>query len=133
MKIILDNIEQLVQHVVELRGIDTPCQTCAGLGTQIYPSTATWHGGMGGMTITQDVCSKCWGSGDANKPWLSHRIALQYAESAERFKKQYEKLWMAIGAVVNEYDSSFANPTQEQEEITSRLIHILQEYNPNKL
>lgn len=57
------------------RGIDQKylCPDCGGSGTKAYPSTATWHGGVGGMTITTDVCDRCWGSGDRAKPWPSRR------------------------------------------------------------
>lgn len=51
----------------------TPCGDCGGSGIQTYGSTATWHGGIGGAAMTDDVCDKCWGSGDANKSWPSHR------------------------------------------------------------
>lgn len=59
------------------RGIDDPadaCEECGGLGVKGYPTTATWRGGAGGMSITQDVCNKCWGSGHKHRPWPSHRL-----------------------------------------------------------
>lgn len=91
VKITLDSLEQLVQHIVELRGVDTPCSACSGLVVDNYPSTATWHGGMGGMAITQDVCCKCWGSGDANKPWLNHRVALQKIDELQQRIEELNK------------------------------------------
>jgi hypothetical protein len=49
------------------------CTECQGSGIKTYGTSATWRGGSGGMTLTTDVCNKCWGSGDANRPWPSHR------------------------------------------------------------
>lgn len=49
------------------------CKMCQGYGTILYGSTATWHGGIGGAAMTTDVCNKCWGSGNAERPWPSHR------------------------------------------------------------
>ena len=51
-----------------------PCAECGGSGYRLYASTATWRGGIGGQAMTTDVCDKCWGSGDATKPWPSHAI-----------------------------------------------------------
>lgn len=61
------------------RGIDVAmgdvvCGRCGGAGTRTYGSTATWHGGIGGQTITTDICDRCWGSGVENKPWLNLRV-----------------------------------------------------------
>ena len=49
------------------------CPDCGGSGYKSYGSTATWHGGAGGQIMTTAVCDKCWGSGDATRPWPSHR------------------------------------------------------------
>jgi hypothetical protein len=49
------------------------CSECQGSGIKTYATSATWRGGSGGMTLTTDVCNTCWGSGDANRPWPSHR------------------------------------------------------------
>jgi hypothetical protein len=40
------------------------CSRCNGSGRRVYGSTATWRGGAGGQTATEDVCDRCWGSGD---------------------------------------------------------------------
>jgi len=45
------------------------CTRCGGYGERAYPSTSTYRGGIGGQMITQDVCDKCWGSGDEAKPY----------------------------------------------------------------
>ena len=55
------------QQVLRMRGVDVPCEACHGLGVRMYSSTATWHGGMGGASMTHGVCDKCWGSGDKNR------------------------------------------------------------------
>lgn len=56
-----------------MRGIEEPCELCAGTGVRIYSSTATWRGGVGGSACTRDVCDKCWGSGDKHMAWLDLR------------------------------------------------------------
>ena len=60
---------------LELRGQydRITCTKCRGSGYFEYSSTATWHGGVGGCAMTDDVCSKCWGSGMDEFPWPSHR------------------------------------------------------------
>jgi len=63
----------LVEHGLEWRGIDTPCTKCGGTGYVVYGSTATFWGGIGGQAMTKDVCNKCWGSGDMHRPWPSHK------------------------------------------------------------
>ena len=65
--------ESYFKDWLEQRGVDAPCIACDGFGVRMYGSTATWRGGVGGQTMTQDVCDKCWGSGDANRIWPSHR------------------------------------------------------------
>lgn len=69
----LYHYEEVFADILEQRGVVERCSACIGLGVRAYGSTATWRGGVGGMTITSDVCDKCWGSGDANSPWPSHR------------------------------------------------------------
>lgn len=59
------------QFLLDWRGVETPCVVCGGTGKRAYESTATWHGGIGGQMITVGVCNKCWGSGEADKPWPS--------------------------------------------------------------
>lgn len=50
------------------------CKKCGGRGIILYPSTSTWRGGIGGAMMTNDVCDKCWGSGNEKKPWLNLRL-----------------------------------------------------------
>ena len=58
---------------LDKQGIENPCPKCQGFGRRAYASTATWHGGMGGASITTDVCDACWGSGDADRAWTDLR------------------------------------------------------------
>jgi hypothetical protein len=57
------------EWLLEARRIGTPCERCDGIGGLLYPSTATWKGGVGGRAMTWDVCDRCWGSGDSDRPW----------------------------------------------------------------
>lgn len=52
---------------------DAPCPACGGSGIKSYSDTTTWRGGFGGQAFTNDVCDKCWGSGNNNKPWANLR------------------------------------------------------------
>ena len=52
---------------------DAQCPDCGGSGVKVYGDTSTWRKGIGGQMITADVCDKCWGSGNAQKPWLNLR------------------------------------------------------------
>lgn len=65
--------EELYREIAILRGVETPCKVCGGLGTRVYGSTSAWHGGAGGQMITGGPCDRCWGSGDEHNRWPSHR------------------------------------------------------------
>lgn len=52
------------------------CPECDGSGVLTYGSTATWRGGIGGAMMTTDVCDKCWGSGNKQKPWPNRRATI---------------------------------------------------------
>jgi hypothetical protein len=65
----------LVYRGVEL---ENQCGSCGGWGIRVYPNTATWRGGCGGMTLTLEACDLCWGSGDKNRRWPSHRLLETY-------------------------------------------------------
>lgn len=56
-----------------LRNVVDPCLGCDGLGVKTYGNTSTWRGGIGGSMMTTDVCNRCWGSGDAGRPWPDWR------------------------------------------------------------
>lgn len=69
--------DELESRMLEWRGIDVEagecaCTGCGGSGWKTYGSTATYHGGAGGQSLTNDVCDRCWGSGKEGKPWPSH-------------------------------------------------------------
>jgi len=55
------------------RGIENPCPKCTGTGYIVYGSTSTYLGGIGGAAMTKGVCNQCWGSGEADRPWPSHK------------------------------------------------------------
>lgn len=73
--------ESTWRDFIEQRGVETPCGKCSGLGVCAYGSTATWSGGIGGQAMTSGICDKCWGSGDATRPWLNLRT-LRHKERA---------------------------------------------------
>lgn len=80
------------KRFLEARGIETPCRRCSGLGVIGYGSTATWHGGIGGQMMTNDVCCKCWGSGDEHRPWTSWREVKALIEENRRLKAQLKAI-----------------------------------------
>ena len=51
---------------------DDICSGCGGIGWRTYGDTSTWRGGVGGQSLTDDVCCDCWGSGSASKHWHPH-------------------------------------------------------------
>lgn len=65
--------KETYQEILDLRGVQTPCERCSGFGYRAYGSTSTWRGGIGGSAITGGVCDHCWGSGDQVSPWPSWR------------------------------------------------------------
>lgn len=77
------------ESMCDIRGVETPCSKCHGYGVRLYGSTSTWRGGIGGQALTKGICDSCWGSGDANSPWLdlrklqAERIAMTTQECAE--------------------------------------------------
>ena len=65
--------DMLLWRGINREGGDTPCKVCGGSGVRAYGNTATWRGGIGGQMITSDICDRCWGSGNAEKPWQNLR------------------------------------------------------------
>lgn len=66
--------QQHHEYMIMQRGIrGTICPRCSGTGTVLYGSTAIWRGGIGGRAMTTGPCNKCWGSGEKDRPWPSHR------------------------------------------------------------
>ncbi|VVB53302.1 Uncharacterised protein [uncultured archaeon] len=72
--------QELLDTLMAMKDIDVLCPKCQGWGSKTYSSTATWRGGIGGQVMTTDVCDKCWGSGDATKPWTDLR-KLRYSRN----------------------------------------------------
>lgn len=63
-------------NILRMKGVESEenvCQPCGGIGVRIYGSTSTWRGGIGGCAMTNDVCDRCWGSGDKTRPWPAWR------------------------------------------------------------
>lgn len=70
--------DDVYDNMLRWRGVDRgagdePCKRCSGSGIAAYSSASTWRGGISGQVITSDVCDKCWGSGNAEKPWVNLR------------------------------------------------------------
>jgi hypothetical protein len=63
----------LLWRGIDREGGDSPCSVCSGSGVRVYGNTTTWHGGVGGQTLTSGICDRCWGSGNAEKPWVNLR------------------------------------------------------------
>lgn len=59
--------EDFRQRFLLYRNVDEPCKKCGGSGAYVYPNTTTWGGGCGGQSMTNDVCDKCWGTGDIHR------------------------------------------------------------------
>ena len=74
---------QLEDYVRTYRGVYHSCPECNGTGVKMYGNTTTWRKGIGGAAMTNGVCDRCWGSGDADRPWYSHRT---YEEMVERLR-----------------------------------------------
>ena len=74
-KRLLDLRDKLYVRFLDYRGlaVDEACKCCSGSGVRVYANTSAWRGGIGGQAMTTDVCDKCWGSGNKNKPWLNLR------------------------------------------------------------
>ena len=92
----IETHEELQRECCDWRGIEDPCKTCGGSGTRAYGSTSTWHGGVGGQMITNGVCDKCWGSGDAHRPWPSRRKMESQAATIDRLTARIADLEKAL-------------------------------------
>jgi hypothetical protein len=67
----LSQIEKMKCVLLTIAGV--VCKKCGGTGECTYPDTTTWHGGIGGQSITGDVCDKCWGTGRSDRTGLDLR------------------------------------------------------------
>ena len=94
--------EQTRQWMLDSRGVpeDRVCEKCHGFGARTYSSTATWRGGVGGMTITTDVCDRCWGSGRSDVRWPSHRTPapVAYATTTAEWREMDAKKSAPVAA-----------------------------------
>ena len=66
------------------RGIEETCRDCGGSGRKAYPSTAVWLGGIGGCAITDDVCDRCWGTGDEQRKGANLLNMIRESEALQR-------------------------------------------------
>ena len=78
------NYSEALKWIRHLRGVDTPCGKCRGMGRRAYSSGSTWRGGMGTAAFTYDVCDECWGSGDADRHGANLR-------DLERKRREWEE------------------------------------------
>lgn len=65
------------------------CSKCDGIGRISYPSTTTWRGGIGGQMVTEDVCDRCWGSGDEERKGVDLRAM---EAEIERLRRERENI-----------------------------------------
>ncbi len=80
------------QDFLLMRGVENPCKQCGGIGVRVYGSTAMWRSGIGGQMVCSGVCDKCWGSGDADKPWTDLRKVDSLYEENKRLMKELDQL-----------------------------------------
>lgn len=80
---LIDGRQQALVQFLEWRGIEDQCVKCGGAGRRAYASTSTWHVGTGGSMVTDDVCDRCWGTGDQTKKGADLRRLQAQVEAAE--------------------------------------------------
>lgn len=87
---------EFCEWLLRVREIQSACDRCLGTGVRAYGSTATWRGGIGGQSVTSDVCDACWGSGDSERPWLNLRL-----NAAERREWENEQCMSHFARIAN--------------------------------
>lgn len=91
------NDDDLRDRFLVWRGVDDPCLKCDAAGKISYGNTATWRGGIGGATITQDICDACWGSGDRFRTGMDLR-KLRSEEARRTAEAAVDLLARSVGA-----------------------------------
>lgn len=81
--------EVVEEMALELRAMSfylraVACPSCRGIGTRTYGDTSTWHGGVGGQTLTPGVCDKCWGTGRSDHKGVNLRLLKSEAEENQQ-------------------------------------------------
>lgn len=115
-----DTMTQLREQLYDPRfryDVEDPCTRCDGSGRRAYGSTATWRGGIGGQTITMDLCDHCWGSGELHRPFRSLRKI--YDERVESVKRAQD-----LEKKYNELADAISTDTARIIAITKRAIEI---------
>jgi len=102
----------------DLLMIENPCDTCGGLGRRAYGSTCTWHGGIGGQTITEDVCDRCWGSGAKDRTGAN----LKHIEAKMAgYRKEHEAQQGVIDLLVQN-EGAYRNQIRELKDSLRELV-----------
>ena len=84
--------EEYFQDFLQMRGVETPCHRCSGLGVRGYGDTSTWRGGIGGQIMSSGICDHCWGSGDENNHWTDLRKIDELVAENEKLRRWVEDL-----------------------------------------
>ena len=72
VSLLMEYKTNFMTKVCAIRGVNTPCSSCGGLGIQIYNDASSWRHLQGfPPKVTKDVCEVCWGSGDSKYRWPS--------------------------------------------------------------
>lgn len=95
--------EEIISLLKTYRGIETICPRCSGWGVRAYGNTSTWRHGIGGQQITSGLCDGCWGSGDAERKWVSPieieaKIKAQYGAGLADGKQQRGESYCGLPA-----------------------------------
>ena len=86
---IKDELHDKVFRILSILGIypdfgDIVCNGCDGIGKKVYANTSTYLKGIGGQSMTDDICDECWGSGKSNAPFRNLRELREQAKQIER-------------------------------------------------
>lgn len=130
--------EAAFRAFIEHRGVDVPCQSCRGLGTRLYGSTATWHGGAGGQTVTTDICDRCWGSGDEERHGVNLRtlagkdaeVAAAVAMENERIARLVEKDYLDDDFPADNDDTEDDAPSHVAQSVRRRIAKKIRASRP---